>query len=153
MNNLSRDLEKQNKHTNMQFYIIKGVLQTFDNVNDFEVLEESFFHQGFVSHIGSLDNNDIDISIQYNLDSLIQNDKLEPNKIYSIVSRFKLKDTSCWTDSGYEYDFDINVIESEINELPQKVLEYYSEERINAIDKTNDMIRLEGGTLKNSPHC
>lgn len=118
------EVDTQIEYLKGDFYL-KGLIYVIDEESNFEVLYESLFYTGLEKDGYFLSQGDIDIYLEHELKSIDWGFTPEVDRHYSVLYKFSITPTSCWTDCGYEYDSEIECLDLHIIPVSDKANELY----------------------------
>jgi len=89
---------------------LKGIIHFTDDNNSFEVLQEEFFFNHLEKNGEFLSQSDFDIYLEHELPCLSWDMKPKAGQVYGVLYHFNLNHSRAWTDCGYEYDSEAEMV-------------------------------------------
>jgi len=99
---------------------LKGIIHFTDNNKSFEVLQEEFFFNCLEKNGEFLSQSDFDIDLQYELPCFDWNITPKAGEVYGVLYNFNLHNLRSWTDCGYEYDSEAEMVNLEFSLCDKK---------------------------------
>lgn len=106
-------------------FIIKGVIHITGDNNEYEVIFEDFFYDGLEKDGYYLSQSDIDVYLKDELSNYDWGFESQIDACYNVYYKFRLNNSSYWTDCGYEYDSEIECIDLYILDISPEATDTY----------------------------